>query len=432
MSYRLGILVSHPIQYYAPWFRHLAERLDLDVFYAHRQDAAGQAQAGFGVAFDWDVPLLEGYRYHWLRNVAARPGIGTFRGCDTPELYDIIDRRRFDAFLVFGWNRKSSWQAIRACWKNRVPVLMRGDSQLETSRSLAKRALKSLPYRWLLPRIDAHLYVGQRNREYLEHYGVPAERLFFCPHFVDNDFFATSAKRARVDGTCARIRQDLGIPQDAFVFLFVGKLIAKKRPADFVNACRTAFQAPDTSRPHAIIVGDGPLRSELQEIAAPAADRIHFAGFLNQSELPAYYAASNALVLPSEASETWGLVVNEAMACGIPCIVSDAVGCGPDLIETSRTGDTYPAGDVPALAACLRSQSEPPADDRGPSASELARKMTAYSIDAAAEGLLTALKSLTSTRNGSVRSVAEHHAANVPADRMAVAHTQCREPEHSP
>ena len=122
MTWRLGVLVSHPIQYLSPWFRHLATRLDLEVFYAHHQSARGQAEAGFGVEFDWDVPLLEGYSYRWLQNVARKPGLRSFGGCDTPEIYDIVRRGKYDAFLIFGWNRKSSIQAIFGCARLARPI----------------------------------------------------------------------------------------------------------------------------------------------------------------------------------------------------------------------------------------------------------------------------------------------------------------------
>lgn len=390
MGCRLGILVSHPIQYYAPWFRYLAERMDIEVFYAHQQDARGQSQAGFGVEFEWDVPLLDGYPYRWLANVARRPGLSSFWGCDTPELYDIIRRERFDAFLVFGWNRKSSLQAIRACWRSGVPVLVRGDSQLGTHRSWLKVWAKALPYRWLLPRLDGHLYVGQRNRAYLEHYGVPHDRLFFAPHFVDNAVFARRASEAEASGRTHRLRAELRIPSDAFVFLFVGKLIPKKRPQDFIEACLRVVDAPDGARVHGVLVGDGPLRPALEGLAGRRPGRIHFAGFRNQSELPAWYRAADALVLPS-ASETWGLVVNEAFACGIPAIVSDALGCAPDLIEEGETGFTYPVGNVEALARRMLALM---ADlERRPTAvwRAIARKVEQYSMERATAGLEEAL-----------------------------------------
>lgn len=390
MSCRLGLLVSHPIQYYVPWFRYLAKRLDIEVLYSHRQDGRGQSEAGFGVEFDWDIPLLEGYPYRWLTNVARRPSVSTFSGCDTPEVYEIVRRGQFDAILVSGWNRKSALQMIRACWQNKVPVLMRGDSQLMTKRSWVKSVVKFLPYCWFLPRIDAHLYVGKRNKAYLQHYGVPEKRLFFAPHFVDNDFFSTCAREAVVSGNHLRIRDEFNIPHDAFVVLFVGKFIPQKRPADFVRACLHILQLPEDVKMHAILVGDGLLSNDLQLLARPQAEQIHFAGFRNQTELPAFYCTSDVLILPGR--ETWGLVINEAMACGIPAIVSDVAGCVPDLIEEGRTGYTYPVGDVNALTQRLLALRQVWEDKPAVMHQAVAEKMSVYSIEKATEGLEKALE----------------------------------------
>jgi glycosyltransferase involved in cell wall biosynthesis len=399
VKFRLGILVSHPIQYLAPWFRYLAERLDIEVFYAHRQRAQGQAQAGFGVEFDWDVPLLDGYRYRWLTNVARQPSVRSFNGCDTPEIYEILRRERFDAFLVFGWNRKSAIQAIRGCRRTHTPVLLRGDSQLMTHRSWIRSAMKHIPYRWFLPRLDAHLYVGRRNKDYLRRYGVPEAKLFFVPHCVDNASFAEGAQRAETAGACARLRAELNIPPDAFVFLYVGKMIAKKRPADFLQACRRVLSLPEGTSSHALLVGDGPMRPLLEHLALPYARQIHFAGFRHQNELPACYKASNALVLPGE--ESWGLVVNEAFACGIPAVVSDAAGCAPDLIDDGRTGYTYPMGAVEALARRLLSMKKICEAHPIPIRQALSEKVSVYSIGRASEGLETALRTVTAAESKS-------------------------------
>lgn len=393
MALRLGILVSHPIQYHAPWFRHLATRLAIEVLYAHRQDEMGQSQAGFGVEFDWDVPLLEGYPSRFLTNVSRDPGVASFRGCDTPELYQLIRRERFDAFLVFGWNRRSALQAIRACWRNRIPVLMRGDSQLRTPRSRVKSTLKYVPYRWFLPRLDAHLYVGSRNRAYLRHYGVPKSRLFFAPHFVDNAHFAEGAReeKGRTDG----IRHQLGIPPNAFVFLFAGKLIPKKRPQDFLRGCLRVFEAqPEGSNVHAVVVGDGPCRNSLEALGREWSARVHFAGFRNQRELPAFYRASDGLVLPSDGKETWGLVVNEAMACGLPAVVSEAVGCAPDLIDEGLTGYTFPVGEVEGLASRMLALKRELEFSQGRVRAAVASKVAGFSMDRATEGLERALDAL--------------------------------------
>lgn len=391
---KLAIVATHPVQYYAPWFRHLAASMDIEVLYAHRQDAKGQADAGFGVPFHWDTPLLDGYPFRWLNNVARHPGLGTFGGCDTPELFEIVRRDRFMACLILGWNFKCFVQAAAASWRSGVPLLVRGDSQLETPRSRALRALKSVPYHLLLPRCGAHLYVGTRNREYLRHYGVPESKLFFSPHSVDNSFFAAGAARARAEAVTARLRESLGIGPQDFVALFVGKLIPFKRPADFIQACALVETLPSGRRLHGVIVGDGPLRAGLEAQASPWAHRIHFAGFRNQNELPAWYAAADALVLPSEGNETWGLVVNEAMASGLPAVVSNVVGCSPDLIDAGRTGYVYAVGDIPSLAARLTDLDRMVRLDPANVRRGLAEKVAGHNFDRATHGLEVALQSL--------------------------------------
>src|SRR5262249_15662565 len=158
---------------------------------------------------------------------------------------------------------------------------------------------------------DAHLYVGVANREYLKHYGVEDDRLFFTPHFVDNAFFESRAAQARSNGDHESVRRQLGIPSDAIVFPFPGKLIAKKRPAELVRALSLA-RAPRSDL-WALLIGSGPLQGELERLSVELDAPVRFAGFQNQTELPRYFAAADVLVLPSDARETWGLVVNEAM-----------------------------------------------------------------------------------------------------------------------
>jgi glycosyltransferase involved in cell wall biosynthesis len=385
--YRVAVVASHPVQYQAPWFRALARVVDLDVFFCHRQDAAGQAEAGFGVPFEWDVPLLDGYRHHWLANVAAMPDVSEFAGCDTPEIGDRLAAGSFDACVVSGWYLKSYVQAIRACWRLRIPLLVRGDSHLKTPRSRMKTAAKYLPYRWFLNRIDAHLYVGTANRTYLRAYGVPNDRLFFAPHFVDNAFFAAGADEARASGARETLRREWGAGPGDVLVAFVGKLIPKKRPADFVAAFSAARRTAPGLR--AVIVGAGPLEAELRNAAA--GQPVAFAGFQNQSALPACYAAADALVLPSDGGETWGLVVNEAMACGVPAIVSDAVGCVDDLVRDGESGFAYPCGNVPALARRMQDFVTLTADRRQALVEGARAAVRGYTAHAAAAGVLQAL-----------------------------------------
>ncbi|MEM8598287.1 MAG: glycosyltransferase family 4 protein [Bacteroidota bacterium] len=388
---RLGILATHPIQYHAPLYRALAEHLDLQVYFAHQQTAQGQADAGFGVAFDWDVPLLDGYQHRFLDNVAKAPGTESFRGCDTPEIAGIIEYERFDAFLVNGWNTRSFWQAMRACWRTGTPLIVRGDSQLNTPRRWWLRAAKEVVYRAFIPRFDAYLTVGTRAREYYLHYGARPERMFFVPHFVDNDFFAARAEQARRNR--AALRERYALHPERPIALFVGKFIPVKRPLDFVEAlARLSHRMPGVQ---GVMVGEGPMRPEIEAACERAGAPISLLGFFNQSEMPEAYALADALVLPSE-TETWGLVVNEAMACGLSAVVSDAVGCAPDLIEPGLTGYSFPVGDVAALATML----ERTLTGYGTAAvhEAVAGKMRIYSLRTAAEGALEAVHCMAATQ----------------------------------
>jgi glycosyltransferase involved in cell wall biosynthesis len=384
---RVGLLATHPVQYYVPWYRLLAQELNLKVFYSHRQTAEGQARAGFGIAFVWDVPLLEGYSHRFLSNRARKPNVSSFFGCDTPEITRIVRHGGFDAFIVHGWATLSFWQAIMACRRSGTPVLVRGDSQLLSPRRRLVRVAKWPFYRLFIPRFDAYLVVGKRARDYYAHYGAKAGRMFFSPHAVDNDFFQVRSDALRAER--GRLRTAWGIPDAATVFLFAGKLTDGKRPSDFVRAVGQAAQTrPGT---WGLVVGDGQLRPSLEAQVRDADWPVRFAGFLNQTEMPRAYAASDALVLPSASSETWGLVVNEAMASGLPAIVSDQVGCGPDLVLPGETGEVFACGAVAELASILVRLAGAPSvlSKLGAQAQRLVQR---YSLSEAVKGTVAAVE----------------------------------------
>jgi glycosyltransferase involved in cell wall biosynthesis len=393
--HRLAILSTHPIQYHSGWFRGLAERRDLQVhvYYCHRATPQEQANAGFGVAFDWDVDLLTGYPYSFLANVAAPPGHGRFGGFDTPEIKNIIRHGQYDAVLINGWHYKSAWQAIWTCWRSGVKVMLRGDSHLHNPRNLLVRLAKSFAYPHFIPRFDACLAVGQWSREYFLRYGASPERIFLVPHAVDVDAMGREADRLR--SIRSELRQGWSLDRNASTFVFVGKFTETKRPMDFVRAISIA--AKQKAAVHGLMVGDGPLRYVCEDFVYSYKVPITFAGFLNQSQIISAYAAADALVLPS-AGETWGLVVNEAMACSRPCIVSDRVGCGPDLIETGRTGAVFPRGDVDALAALMTGLARDPyhLDFMGKQARHRIQKQ---SIAAAVDGVLQCLAAIIGPRS---------------------------------
>jgi len=387
-NYKVGLLATHPIQYYVPWYRELAKEVNLKVYFSHKQTASGQADAGYGVEFEWDIPLTEGYDFEFLKNESKNPGLSSFAGCDTPSINEIIRDEKFDAFIVQGWFVKSYCQSIWACWRTGTPVLVRGDSHLDTRRSFARNLVKYPLYRLFIPRFDGYLVVGKRSERYYLHYGANPKRLFPTPHSVDNDFFRERAEIARTNR--GQIRQDWNIPKDAIVFLLVGRLMPMKRPLDFLQAIKSARDR--NAKVYGLIVGDGQLRGDIEHTIQYDDLPVTLAGFLNQSEMPKAYAASDALVLAS-GEETWGLVVNEAMACGLPAIVSDKVGCSPDLIQAGKTGATYPCGSVDDLADLMVSWTSDLGSivRQGSNAREWINR---FSVQSALDGTLTALQAV--------------------------------------
>lgn len=354
---RLAFLATHPVQYHAPLYRALAAHpgIELEVLFAHRQDAAGQAKAGYGVPFEWDLPILDGYRSRFLHNRAARPDVSRFGGCHTPEVAEILSSERFQALVIHGWGSRCYIQAALAARRLGLPVLVRGDSTLGTPRGLALRAAKRALHPLLLRMFDAFLVVGRRAREYYLHYQVPERRLFESPHCVDNQHFARGASEWRPRR--AACLSEHGLSPNRPTVGFVGRLVPMKRPLDVVEALGAV---PSKARPQLLVAGDGPLRADMERRAASLGVAAVFVGFVNQSRLPGVYALLDALVLPSDGGETWGLVVNEAMAAGCPAIVSEAVGCRPDLVLEGRTGLSFPLGDRDRLAAILQRVGEDP------------------------------------------------------------------------
>ncbi len=376
---RLAFVTSHPIQYYAPLFRALAQRLDLVVYFAHCATPHDQAKAGFGVEFEWDIGLLSGYSFEFLSNRAKYPGLHHFAGCDTPGVGEVLRKGRFDAVLVQGWYLKSFLQAIIAAKYLRMPLLVRGDSHLDTPRTLLKRAAKSMTYPVFFRAFDAALYVGQRSRAYWSRYRYPGSRLFFSPHCVDADWFRRRASQK----LRAELRSNLGIAPQTKVLLFAGKLVPFKRPLDVVQAAARLKEAGH--QVCVLVAGAGPLEAKMLAAARAASIQTHMLGFCNQSAMPEAYAAADVLVLPSDGRETWGLVANEALACGCPVVLSDAVGSAPDLVGDGSAGRIFPVANVRALAYAITDLFASP-----PSVEAIAAKSAVYSLQTAADGILSA------------------------------------------
>lgn len=326
---KLAIITSHPIQYHAPLFRLLTERkkVAVRVFYTWGQTKDGVVyDPDFHKSFKWDIPLLDGYEAVFVENIASRPSAGQFSGIKNKDLIEQIDAWMPDTLLVFGWSFHSHLQVLRH-YKGKKKILFRGDSTLldEPQGISAKKLLRRFWLRWIYRHIDVALYTGEDNRRYFLKHGLNEDQLIYAPHAVHNERFAAPAEAEKARGW----RKELGIPENYLVFLFAGKLEPKKDPLLLIRA----FKAMPQSNVRLLIVGNGVLENEVKALAADDG-RILFLDFQNQQVMPAVYRLGDVFVLPSRGpGETWGLSVNEAMACGRPVLVSNRCGCAKELVN---------------------------------------------------------------------------------------------------
>lgn len=380
------LLATHPIQYHVPWFRALANapEIDFSVLFVDLPDAQQQGK-GFGVAFKWDIPMLDGYVWQQVPESSGRGGLDGFFSQKITQPITLLKSLAPDVIIITGWNAYPLLQILWAARWLKIPVIVRGDSNSQRKRTLNVRGI----HRLLLSQYSAFLTVGRSNRDFYLGYGIAQTRLFHSPHFIENRRFVGATQSLLLERSALRVRWN--IPESATCFCYVGKLEPKKRLLDLLQALHLA-RTKDGKPLHLLVVGTGELMSEAQALVESHALPVTFAGFLNQTEIAAAYVAADCLVLPSDFGETWGLVVNEAMACGRPAIVSDRVGCWPDLIRPGVTGEVFPFGDTAALAKCMCSLAARPDSMLEMGRAAQAHVLENYTVEHAAEGTLAAVR----------------------------------------
>lgn len=339
----IAMIATHPIQYQTPLYRHLARRgIPLHVIFLCNRGYRGGHDVGFGREVTWDIPMLDGYSHEFARGWGSTPE--RFFGILSADPLTSITARKFSVVLVHGWRSLSMLMAVARANIGGIPVLYRAETtSLSSSVTGAARRLLATGIR---RSVAACLSIGTLNDQFYASIGVPTTRRFLMPYAVDNARFqAAAASISRSEA-----RRTFGISEDAPVVLFAGKLVPWKRPDLLLRAFAAA--APPDAR--LIFAGTGPMLSDLQaEAAAKAPDRVTFAGFQNQTQIPLAYCAADLLVLPSD-HEPWGLVVNEAMNFAVPAVVSRNVGCAPDLIQSGVTGESFRPGDQEDLETVLQ------------------------------------------------------------------------------
>lgn len=354
---RLAYFVSHPIQYQAPLLRLIAAEPDiqLKVFFYSSFSLEAYQDPGFGRLIKWDIPLTEGYDYQFLDCWSSKQYKNFLQQPIAKNILEELKLGNFDAVWVHGWSHICSLQAILAAEKLGIPLLMRGDSNiLKEQRYSIKKFVKKTFLNWLFKKISGFLYIGTLNRRFYQMYGISQERLFLMPYAVNNDYFQSQGMLSQINREGLRL--SLNLEPGRPIILYAGKLQTKiKRPHDLLAAYQLfssdGFKEPE---PYLLFVGDGDARLSLElQAKATGWKSIRFLGFRNQQEIPALYNLCDVFVLPS-AFEAWGLAVNEVMNAGKAVVVSDRVGCAPDLVIEDQNGRIFPVGDIAALSEAIR------------------------------------------------------------------------------
>jgi glycosyltransferase involved in cell wall biosynthesis len=370
MPKKIALISSHPIQYNAPLFAVLAKepQIDLMVFYTWGETALGpKFDPDFGKEIEWDIPLLDGYKYRFLKNTSKKPGSHHFKGIINPTVIQEIESWGPDVVWVWGWAFHSHLKVMRH-FKGKVPVWFRGDSTLldEPKGFSLRKTIRRVFLTWVYKHIDKAFYVGTHNKAYFKAQGLKENQLVHAPHAIDQARFADST--GQYAEAAKQWRVDLGIEEKQRVLLFVGKFEARKNPLFF----KTLIAALAYSNTAGIMVGNGPLEAELKK---EASKNLWFLPFQNQSKLPIVYRMAHAVLLNS-VSETWGLVMNEALACGIPVFASNRCGGAIDLLQSKNAGFVFEGFSVPALIDRIEAWFNNPANGRelppkGPSYQEV-------------------------------------------------------------
>jgi len=335
---RLVIITEIIAPYRIPIFNTLAARPDVDlhVLFLSENDPSLR---------QWQVYREEiKFRYEVLKSWRRR--VGKYNLLINRRVSNTLNRIAPDVVVCGGYNYLASWQAARWANQHSVPLLLWTESTAWDQRNLHR------PVEWLkkqfLKKCSGFIVPGRASREYLNALGISSDRIFTAPNAVDTERFAKYAQTARQNRDEVRHRHAL----PARYFLFVGRLVKAKGIFDLADAY-SQLSDELQSRVGLVFVGDGKDRPELMSrVSCIKPGSVYFPGFLQRDELAELYALAEALVFPTH-SDPWGLVVNEAMSCGLPILVTDVAGCAADLVEEGSNGFVIPARDSAKLAAAM-------------------------------------------------------------------------------
>jgi glycosyltransferase involved in cell wall biosynthesis len=350
VPHRLAIVASHVIQYQDPLFRLVAAEPDIDltVLYCSRHGLEAFRDADMGTTLSWDIDLL-GYPHRFLWNASHDLNRGFWRLINPGIVPALLRSERYDAVLFMtGWGAFTAILGMLTCRLFHIPFFVYGDSSFPPPEDSARRRIRAGLLRMLFAITTGFMTSGVLNAEYYRHYGADPRRFFLLPWAIDNERFARES--VLQPGEREALRARYGIAPDAVVFLFSAKLVERKDPFALLKAYE---RMRHRGRAAVVFMGDGVLRESLERYAREhGLGGAHFTGFVNQAAIPKHYAMADVFVLPST-YEPRGAVINEAMACGLPVVVTDRCGSIGDIVLDGDNAFIYPAGDASALAEIM-------------------------------------------------------------------------------
>ena len=352
-KYKLAFFVSHPIQYQVPLFKLLSQEKQIvfKVFYLCDISLRTYKDHGFGHSIKWDIPLLEGYNYEFLKCKLKNNTFSLFN----PLVFGIkaaLKQQKWDAVWFHGYNNHALLWGIYSAVRLKIPFFFRSESNL---CSTSKSFLKDLFIRYLVKKASALLYVSSDNKDYYNYYGATEKKLFFTPYAVDNKFFQEKVELSK--NNLQELKKAIGLKNSKYpIILFASKFIKRKNATLLLEAF--ANLSKDKKIPpkaYLLFIGDGEERTNLENRINCLGwqENIKLLGFKNQSELPAYFALCDIFVLPSS-KEPFGLVINEAMNAGKVIITTNEVGCAADLVKDGQNGFITKAEDLNSLGVAIR------------------------------------------------------------------------------
>lgn len=385
---RVGFVNSHPIQYFVPLYRRINASADLEAvpIYLTDHSIRGDYDPGFKQKLTWDIDLLSGTDPVFVSGARARkldPGPLKMLA---PGVIRAVWGAQLDALVIHGHNFGANHLATIAAKLRGIPVFSRGETHLDLPFAQRRLALRQA----IMPRyyrlLDGFLAIGSRNREFYRAMGVPERKIFDFPYTVDNDRMIAAGRLNPAERR--ELRAKLGLREGVPTIIYASKFMPRKHPDQVIEAGRRLrSEGHDCDL---LMVGSGEMDAQLRAQAAsvPGAAPV-FTGFINQTELPRMFAASDIFVLPAEA-EPWGLIVNEAMCAGLPIVASRQIGSVTDLVGEGENGMAFEGGEIDAFVAALRPVLADPAR-RAAMGQRSLERISAWNYDRCVAGLRAAV-----------------------------------------